>query len=81
MSLCDGFLLDSSNLEDKTKKNPKMFHLRLPGDLFIFPGENSPHDSLELLANRAVDEEVDGGVDAEKEVVGAGQAQVPGGAD
>ena len=66
----------NSKLRNKTKYLPN-----LPGDIFIFPQENSPQDSLELLANGAVDEEVDGGVDGEKEVVGAGQAQVPGGSD
>ena len=52
-----------------------------PCDIFVFPIKNCPHDCLELSADRAVDEEVDGGVDGEKEVVGAGQAEVPGGSD
>ena len=63
------------------QKDDTKLQLSLPGDIFIFPQENSPQDSLKLLAHGAVDEEVDGGVDAEKEVVGAGQAQVPGGSD
>ena len=35
--------------------------------------------TFELGPDGAVDEEVDGGVDGEGEMVGAGQAQVPGG--
>ena len=49
-----------------------------PSDIFvIILQEKPPQDSFEPLANGAVNEEVDGGVDGEEEVVGAGQAQVP----
>ena len=49
-----------------------------PSDICaIFLEEKSPQDSFEPLANGAVDEEVDGGVDSEEEVVGAGEAKVP----
>ena len=53
-------------------------YLDRPSDIFvIFLEEKSSQDSFEPLANGAVDEEVDGGVDSEEEVVGAGEAQVP----
>ena len=53
----------------------------VPIGLFVFPGENSPQDHLKLLANGAVNEEVNWGVDGEKKMVGAGKAEVPGGSD
>ena len=63
------------------KLKEKCYKCYFPLYILVLLDEDSLQDCLELPADRAIDEEVDGGIDGEKEMVGAGEAEVPGGAD
>ena len=76
----DECLLEGANLEREII-NKTGYLCCLPDKITIFLQKNSLQDCFELLANGAVDEEVDGGIDGKKEVISAGQAEVPGGSD
>ena len=64
-------------LEILDNKFENLFQLQLR--LCTMLKKNSSSDCLEPIPNGAVDEEVDGCVDGEKEVVGACQTEIPGG--
>ena len=74
-------MLERSNLENKKKIKRLWSKHYSPLYILVFSNENSLQDCLELSADRAIYEEVYGGIDGEEEMVGAGEAEVPGGAD